>query len=367
MAAKPFQPVSLRFLSLAAGKTLTEERCAYDCAWDAIAYRTGDAASRQEIRTLFPCDNVSDRWGSTLLHKTLLGFAHLDLAEVVRNLSQAEINQVDTFGRTATWWAARRGDTSALSLLLEHGGDGNKMTPGGTRPFDAALTSKEPACYWMFLEPNFNVMIDYKNGRGYTPLHHSCYHGDDVEFVKCLVDRGADINARANDGISPLHFTSQEGNTAIADYLISRGANINAKATTGETPLYLAIQGNRHRCIQLLLHHNPDCSLGTIAGETVLHCLAHFADIDTLKLFRDVDLSAVSLDRRVRTAAPSHRSNITGLTAREVADHRKDVSSEWMSLFKEVVLGAMFSELKGCASDSLEENGSFEDALEFQK
>ncbi|EAX98693.1 ankyrin repeat protein, putative [Trichomonas vaginalis G3] len=46
------------------------------------------------------------------------------------------------------------------------------------------------------------------------------------EMVQLLVENSADVNAKDNTGLCPLHYTVKSNNSAIFDYLISHSANI---------------------------------------------------------------------------------------------------------------------------------------------
>jgi len=44
----------------------------------------------------------------------------------------------------------------------------------------------------------------YADINGWTPLHYAVFHGN-VEMTKLLIEKGADVNAQAADGSTPLH------------------------------------------------------------------------------------------------------------------------------------------------------------------
>ena len=58
--------------------------------------------------------------------------------------------------------------------------------------------------------------------------------------VELLVNSGADIEARNNDGETPLHIMARRRRLGCAIVLLSRGANVNAQSTDGSTPLHQA-------------------------------------------------------------------------------------------------------------------------------
>ena len=66
--------------------------------------------------------------------------------------------------------------------------------------------------------------VDAKNDDGMTPLH---YVGGRMEVAKLLIAKGADVNARDNYGDTPLHYSAYALNYPRVRLLISKGAFIN--------------------------------------------------------------------------------------------------------------------------------------------
>lgn len=61
-----------------------------------------------------------------------------------------------------------------------------------------------------------------------------------LQMVEQLIEQGADINAKADNGWTALHYAAKRGYVEVVKYLIEQGADINAKNNAGETPLYEA-------------------------------------------------------------------------------------------------------------------------------
>ena len=59
----------------------------------------------------------------------------------------------------------------------------------------------------------------------------------DLEGIKDLLAKGADVNAKDDDGGTPLLIAVTLGNKEIAELLIANGADVNVKDKHGGTPL----------------------------------------------------------------------------------------------------------------------------------
>ncbi|WCR58329.1 MAG: Phosphocholine transferase AnkX [Wolbachia endosymbiont of Ctenocephalides felis wCfeJ] len=119
--------------------------------------------------------------------------------------------------------------------------------------------------------------INAKDRFGWTPLHSAAV-SNTGNIAKLLIDMGADINAKNDDNKTPfelackngktevasflatvqdnrhrtaLHYAAQEGNLKLVGLLIEKGADVNAKDNEGKTPLDLA-KANHIEIVSLL-------------------------------------------------------------------------------------------------------------------
>ncbi|XP_047307630.1 ESX-1 secretion system protein EccA1-like [Impatiens glandulifera] len=100
-----------------------------------------------------------------------------------------------------------------------------------------------------------------------TPLHVSAGYNN-VEIVKLLLNwNGPDqvhLEAKNMYGETPLHMAAKNGCNEAAKLLLARGALIESKANNGMTPLHLAVwhslRVEDHSTVETLLEYKADCS-----------------------------------------------------------------------------------------------------------
>jgi uncharacterized protein len=67
-----------------------------------------------------------------------------------------------------------------------------------------------------------------------------------LEAIKHLIEKGADVNAQDSGGATALHLAAWKGRTDIALYLLKNGSSGSIMSKEGMTPLDIALtQGHR--------------------------------------------------------------------------------------------------------------------------
>jgi len=77
-----------------------------------------------------------------------------------------------------------------------------------------------------------------------------------IEAVKQHLAAGADVNAKHDTGMKPLHDAAMYGRKEILELLISEGADVNAKNDARWTPLHYA--GGSKEVAELLIANGAD-------------------------------------------------------------------------------------------------------------
>ena len=99
-------------------------------------------------------------------------------------------------------------------------------------------------------------------GFGHTPLYsvgnaYSDENGGAV--VRALVHGGADVNARADvKRCTALHMAARRGNARVAEALLDCGADLEARDIAGDTPLRRAVNCGKPELVALLLSRGAD-------------------------------------------------------------------------------------------------------------
>ena len=114
--------------------------------------------------------------------------------------------------------------------------------------------------------------VNTKQLNGWTPLHCALYY-EQKEVAKVLIAKGADVNATNTSGVTPLHLSVGFGGTYISELLISAEANVNAMDNRGNTPLHYAARQWHigSELLELLLTKGADVNVRNNKGQTPLH------------------------------------------------------------------------------------------------
>src|SRR3954468_5649900 len=151
----------------------------------------------------------------------------------------------------------RRGNRAAFLDSLRSGPIGTMRGPGGSTPLMAAALYGDAALVKQLLDAGGNPNL--ANDVGATAL---MWAASDLEKVRLLVDKGADVNARSNDGRSPLIVAASfRGNRDVVALLLDRGASPSVQSPGLVAPLTAmteaAKQGDEATC-RLLIERGSD-------------------------------------------------------------------------------------------------------------
>src|SRR5215471_3672737 len=177
-------------------------------------------------------------------------------------------SRMDGGGLTALVFAARQGALDSVKVLVEAGADVDQVTQYGWTPLLTAAQNKYYKVGSYLLDHGSNPNIANKGG--WTPLYIATDNRnieggdypvrkpdmDHLEYIKKLLSKGANPNARAidstetrtiftmqwlyEDGATPFLRAAQSGDVALMKLLLQYGADPLIPTRNGDTALMVA-------------------------------------------------------------------------------------------------------------------------------
>ena len=133
--------------------------------------------------------------------------------------------------------------------------------------------------------------VNARNNDGGTPLTRATLNGN-TEVVRLLLKYGANVNAKDNsqwialDGNTALDIAAWKGYTNIIDILLKYGANVNARQKDGGTALMSTAIIGHTDVAELLLKHGANVNARDKDGWTALRLAANYRYTGIIKLLR---------------------------------------------------------------------------------
>ena len=97
-------------------------------------------------------------------------------------------------------------------------------------------------------------MTEKKEDKAPAALHDAARRGDVDALVAALATSSGDVDERDHHRRTALHLASWTGAEAVVRALIGFGANVNAAASDGITPLHMAITKSNGACAKVLVN-----------------------------------------------------------------------------------------------------------------
>src|SRR3989454_2582118 len=132
----------------------------------------------------------------------------------------------------------------------------NAYSSDGFYPLGLAAFFAHPETVRLLLARGADVAQAARNPMRVQPLHAAAA-GRSFEAVKVLVDAGAPVNGRQQEGWSPLQEAVQSGDVEMTRYLLAHGADPRQQNDAGKSAIGLAAERGNAEILKLLKARAP--------------------------------------------------------------------------------------------------------------
>uniref|UniRef100_A0A8C2Z5A5 Poly [ADP-ribose] polymerase n=1 Tax=Cyclopterus lumpus TaxID=8103 RepID=A0A8C2Z5A5_CYCLU len=231
--------------------------------------------------------HAKDKGGLVPLHNAC-SYGHFEVTELLLKHG-ACVNAMDLWQFTPLHEAASKNRVEVCSLLLSHGADPTLLNCHSKSAVDMAPTPelKERLTYEFkghsLLQAAREAdmakvkktlaleIISFKHPQtNETALHCAVAspHPKRKQVTELLLRKGANINEKNKDFMTPLHVAAEKAHNDILEVLQKHGAKVNAVDTLGQTALHRAALAGHIQTCKLLLSYGADPSIVSLQGFT---------------------------------------------------------------------------------------------------
>ncbi|KAL9593600.1 MAG: hypothetical protein Q9219_007474 [cf. Caloplaca sp. 3 TL-2023] len=236
----------------------------------------------EALLPLFEKYDVFDHWNLKQIHLIILGWSSVDLATYL-SISIDEVDVFDSWGRTPLMWAAWRGDSQSVSVLLSHGADPHATSFDGNSVLIYATYGGSLECMRLILDTGAD--INHMSHSLLTPAMGGSQLGDNTAIAKVRLMRGAAIEASREQKFTPLYVAALTNKVEGLAFLLDCGASVDVSSWNCSTPLSLAISFSNYHMTEQLIKRGADMNTAPAFTVSYLRSAAVFGDEQMIRLF----------------------------------------------------------------------------------
>ena len=118
-------------------------------------------------------------------------------------------------------------------------------------------------------------------------MHIATHHGH-VEVARMLVEAGADVEALAADGATPMHIAAQNAHLEVVRTLVEAGADVEAQKARGSRPMHIAAAHGQVDAMRTLRELGADIEAMDAAGRRPVYYAAHYKQTEAVRLLAEL-------------------------------------------------------------------------------
>lgn len=220
-----------------------------------IAASAGATAILQTILKSSGLKPHRNKQGESALHLAVMEKHESTVEMLLRETPSDTLHPGGKYKRTPLHYAVQANSATIIQMMLtrRHAPTCVRDSRGYT-PLRISMMGNSDVEVMRLLIDRDPKAIELESNSSCTPLGYACIADSRQDLARVLIEKGASIDSVANVlGSRPLHITSYFGSVKIAQLLLNAGANINKKNDEGDTPLRVAAWMEQLQIVELLL------------------------------------------------------------------------------------------------------------------
>jgi ankyrin repeat protein len=173
---------------------------------------------------------------------------------------------------------------STAQLLIEREADINNANNKGCTPLRLAVDK-------LLIDNEVDIDETGQDGMG---LLYTC-EDDQLEAIKFLIEKGADVNKTDDIGCTPLRWACEEGHFSAIRLLIGNVADLSKE---GEAKmLIMTCENGIFEVVELLIQRGVDVNMTTKSNDlTLLHLTCSLGHTDVAKMLEPSSMLLITME-----------------------------------------------------------------------
>uniref|UniRef100_A0A915KIS4 Notch n=1 Tax=Romanomermis culicivorax TaxID=13658 RepID=A0A915KIS4_ROMCU len=203
--------------------------------------------------------HIKTRKGVTPLISAIYS-GHEDTHESMEFIKKLIVNnpdlnvQIEKTGDTALATAIKLCRLQVVKVILSNGGDPNIPDTSGNVGLHHAILMNNFEIVEYLIEYGRDLNLEARNNDGCTPLILAARQGNGSAIIQLLLSNKASVSAQDNEGNTALHFAASLDDIEAVKCLVNFGGNKDATNQDDQTPLFVAVREGRYNATLTLLH-----------------------------------------------------------------------------------------------------------------
>lgn len=269
----------------------------------------GEHTGRKDYRGLLASDHAKNHSAMitlleaiTRVNQRMLNAAQRnDEDEVAECLQEgAQVNHVDSEGRSALLWAAVHGSVTMLHLLFKYGASTSVLEQCANE-LDMAINQHRKVV-------DVLQAADGANARLLLSASLADWSG-----VRTALEQCAFVNTRDSNHRTCLSWAASYGNPETIRLLVREKAEVGIMDAAGWQPIHFAISGGHVEATSLLHHCNAVLDVVTFEGDTPLQMAVQADDASMVQMLLASSVQVEHEGRPQTTQVAAHRGCASAL------------------------------------------------------